>query len=205
MKTQPLTAVLTLSLLTACGGGGGGNNLPADKPAPDNPNTPTPQVIDTVDVGDIKLPPNAVARPHVEIQKKTQEALTLVNQVRAEKGLAPLRYNESLSAYATLRAQELATLNAHKRPNGENPLDERTLTGGGNKAAVGESIATGSPFAQNTVEQWRNSPNHYKSMTEAAYTDTGIGYYYRKGSQHLQSSAAAVCAATTSTFPRFTP
>ena len=185
MKTQPLTAVLTLSLLTACGGGGGGNNLPADKPAPDNPNTPTPQVIDTVDVGDIKLPPNAVARPHVEIQKKTQEALTLVNQVRAEKGLAPLRYNESLAAYAPLRAQELATLNAHKRPNGENPLDERTLTGGGNNAAVGESIATGSPFAQNTVEQWRNSPNHYKSMTEAAYTDTGIGYYYRKGSQHL--------------------
>ena len=89
MKTQPLTAVLTLSLLTACGGGGGGNNLPADKPAPDNSNTPTPQVIDTVDVGDIKLPPHAVARPHVEIQKKTQEALTLVDQVRTDKGLAP--------------------------------------------------------------------------------------------------------------------
>lgn len=32
MKIQPLTAVLTLSLLTACGGGGGDDNTPADKP-----------------------------------------------------------------------------------------------------------------------------------------------------------------------------
>ncbi|WP_298643950.1 CAP domain-containing protein [uncultured Cardiobacterium sp.] len=184
MKTQTLTSVLALTLLTACGGSGGGNNLPADRPAPDNPNTPAPQSTDTVDLGDIQLPPYAVARPSADIRKETDEALALVNRERAEKGLAPLRYNESLAAYASVRAQELATLNAHKRPNGDNPLSEYTLTGGGNNAAVGESIATGSPYAKDTVAQWRNSPNHYKSMTDAAYTDTGIGYYYHASNQY---------------------
>ena len=41
MKTQLLTTLVTLSLLTACGGGGGDDNAPADKPQSNNGKVPT--------------------------------------------------------------------------------------------------------------------------------------------------------------------
>lgn len=182
MKTHALTASLTFALLTACGGGGSSApELPADKPAADNPNTPNPQAVDNLNLSGITLPPNTVERPAPDEQKQIDEALRLTNKLRAEKGLQPLRYNESLAAYAAQRAKELVTLNAHKRPNGDNPLDNRYLPGNG---LVGENIAAGRAEAAETIEQWRNSPNHYKSITEPGYTDIGIGYLYQRGSQY---------------------
>ena len=141
MKTHALTASLILALLTACGGRSSSPpDLPSDKPAEDKPNTPSSPSTVTLNLSDIVLPPNTVERPVPDEQKQIDEALKLTNELRAEKGLQPLRYNESLAAYATQRAKELVTLNAHKRPNGDNPLDNRYLPGNG---LVGENIAAG--------------------------------------------------------------
>ena len=182
MKTHALTASLILALLTACGGRSSSPpDLPSDKPAEDKPNTPSSPSTVTLNLSDIVLPPNTVERPVPDEQKQIDEALKLTNELRAEKGLQPLRYNESLAAYATQRAKELVTLNAHKRPNGDNPLDNRYLPGNG---LVGENIAASKAEAAETMAQWRNSPNHYKSITDPGYTHIGIGYLYQRGSQY---------------------
>ena len=183
MKPQTPISLLTLLLLAACGGGGGESSTPKDPvpPAssPDNkPITPM-YVIDDVHIGDITLPPRTVARPDALTQEKLDAALAATNELRAAKGLAPLANNESLSAYATIRAQELATQGAdiqHKRANGDNPLANENFIG---RDAIAENIgADKNGSAASIIPAWRNSPHHYDTIISKDFQNIGIGYYY---------------------------
>ena len=186
MKPQTPISLLTLLLLAACGGGSSDNTAPADpKPvppasSPDNkPITPM-YVIDDVHIGDITLPPRTVARPDALTQAKLDAAFAATNELRTEKGLPPFTYNESLAAYATIRAQEISTQQGtsveHKRPNGQNPLDDANFIGSG---ALAENIgADRSSSAASIVAAWRNSPHHYATITSKDFQNLGIGYYY---------------------------
>lgn len=181
MKIHLMMGTTALTLLTACGGGGNdaSNNLPIDQSSVDQPVTPTPQANQNnndVTISDITLPPHRVAELPAVIQEKLDEALTLTNKLRAEKGLPALKLDQSLAAYATVRANELATLTAHKRPNGQNPLDSSLFAVDG---AVAENFAAGKPSATEAVnDQWRNSPHHYATITSTDFDKIGIGYYY---------------------------
>ena len=190
MKPQTPISLLTLLLLAACGGGSSDNTAPADpKPvppasSPDNkPITPM-YVIDDVHIGDITLPPRTVARPDALTQAKLDAAFAATNELRTEKGLPPFTYNESLAAYATIRAQELSTQQGtsveHKRPNGQNPLDPANFIGSG---ALAENIgADRSSSAASIVAAWRNSPHHYATITSKDFQNLGIGYHYAANS-----------------------
>ena len=190
MKPQTPISLLTLLLLAACGGGSSDNTAPADpKPAPpasspDNkPITPM-YVIDDVHIGDITLPPRTVARPDALTQAKLDAAFAATNELRTEKGLPPFTYNESLAAYATIRAQELSTQQGtsveHKRPNGQNPLDNANFVG---RDGIAENIgANRSSSAASIVAAWRNSPHHYATITSKDFQNLGIGYHYAANS-----------------------
>ena len=188
MKRHTPASLLAL-LLTACGGGGGDNAAPTDpKLAPPTimldakPGKPLP-VIEDVAVGDVLLPPRSVVRPDAATQAKLDEALAATNRLRREQGLTPFRYNESLAAYATLRAQEISTQQGekieHKRPNGQNPLDDSNFIG---RDALAENIAARNSEAEATVQQWRESPHHYATITSKNFQNLGIGYYYAANS-----------------------
>ena len=184
MKRHIPASLLAL-LLTACGGGGGDNAAPTDpKPVPPtimldaNPGKPLP-VIEDVAVGDVLLPPRSVVRPDAATQAKLDEALAATNRLRREQGLTPFRYNESLAAYATIRAKELATQGQqieHKRANGANPLDDANFSGRG---ALAENIgADKNGSAASIIQAWRNSPHHYDTIISKDFQNIGIGYYY---------------------------
>lgn len=188
MKRHIPASLLAL-LLTACGGGGGDNAAPTDpKPVPPTimldakPGKPLP-VIEDVAVGDVLLPPRSVVRPDAATQAKLDEALAATNRLRREQGLTPFRYNESLAAYATLRAQEISTQQGekieHKRPNGQNPLDDSNFIG---RDALAENIAARNSEAEATVQQWRESPHHYATIISKDFENLGIGYHYAAGS-----------------------
>ena len=188
MKRHIPASLLAL-LLTACGGGGDDNAAPTDpKPAPPTimldakPGKPLP-VIEDVAVGDVLLPPRSVVRPDAATQAKLDEALAATNRLRREQGLTPFRYNESLAAYATLRAQEISTQQGekieHKRPNGQNPLDDSNFIG---RDALAENIAARNSEAEATVQQWRESPHHYATIISKDFENLGIGYHYAAGS-----------------------
>ena len=188
MKPQTPISLLTLLLLAACGGGSSDNTAPADpKPAPsvpDNKPQTLPASASDVSLGDVLLPPRTAPRPDAATQAKLDAAFAATNELRTEKGLPPFTYNESLAAYATIRAQELSTQQGtsveHKRPNGQNPLDPANFIGSG---ALAENIgADRSSSAASIVAAWRNSPHHYATITSKNFQNLGIGYYYAANS-----------------------
>ena len=86
-----------------------------------------------------------------------QEVLNLVNAERAKYGLQPLVMGDAkLTAAAQQRAEEIATVNSHVRPNGTKwytVLSEYGVT----DAAAGENAAWGSVSPEEVVNAWMNS------------------------------------------------
>jgi len=185
MKMQFPVSLLTLLLLAACGGGGGSDNAPqADKnpppaPVPDNKPANPPAAQPDVSLSNIMLPPRRAARPDAETQAKINEALAATNQLRAAQGLALLRNDETLAAYATIRAQELAGQGEkidHKRANGANPLADQNFIG---RDGIAENIgADKNGSAASIVKAWRDSPHHYQTIISGEFQNIGIGYHY---------------------------
>ena len=183
-----LLAALIGAALTACGGGGGSDNGGNIIPPPADPAAPTPkpngaqgvQVANQeITLGDIVLPPHSAARPDAATQAKLDAVVAGSNQLRAEKGLPPLANNESLSAYATIRAQESAAQGKnfqHVRPAGEGKWSDNRYFEG-NRGAAAENLAAGSAEAATTVNQWRNSPGHYANIMNPNLKALGVGYH----------------------------
>lgn len=184
MKKQ--TQVLLFSslgiLLSACGGSGGGSGNAANNSSetPATITAPTATPITTAQNSAIQAENRIMVKPvAADYRAEIEKVLELTNQLRAEKGLAPLKYNPSLAAYAQRRAEENAGRFSHTRPDG-NISFSTGIRGGG-----GENIAAGSMTAQKTVqEQWKKSDDHYRNIIDPDYKSTGIGMVYWPGSEY---------------------
>lgn len=110
--------------------------------------------------------------------------MELLNGLREEQGLSPLKKSSSLASGARVRAKEMFDYNyfAHSRPDGgswdsvfkvEVPLSGYSY--------LGENLAqtTGMlPNAAYIMDLWTNSPGHYENMVREVYTHVGIGVFY---------------------------
>lgn len=105
-----------------------------------------------------------------------EEVLRLVNQLRAEKGVAPLTLDTSLCKVAVARAKEMAQSGnlSHTRPNGEY-FNTALIDYGISYSVCGENIAAGQDTPAKVVEDWKNSQDHYNNMVDPAYTKLGMG------------------------------
>ena len=110
-------------------------------------------------------------------QTNTGDAgLELINSVRAQAGIGPLVYDSTLSALATLRAQEVSRVWGHSRPDGTSCftiLDENGVS----YSICGENIAAGHTSVTDAVNSWLNSTGHRANILNGAYTKMGIGLY----------------------------
>ena len=111
-----------------------------------------------------------------------QEVLDLVNAQRAKYGLQPLVMGDAkLTAAAQHRAEEIATVNSHVRPNGSKwytVLGEYGVT----DAASGENAAWGSVSPEEVVTAWMNSEGHRANILDPEARAMGVGYYYNSSS-----------------------
>lgn len=196
MKKQTqglLLSTLTL-LLSACSGSGGGNDgneseiiseepstiaPPSVTPITTTPTTSTSGTVTSTSVAS-RTENRIMVKPVVaEYKAEVEKALQFTNQLRAEKGLPPLKYNPALAAYAQRRAEEVAGRFSHTRPDGSISFST-DIHGGG-----GENIAGGKNTAQETVlEQWKNSDGHYRNLMDPDYKSIGIGMVYWPGSEY---------------------
>lgn len=114
-----------------------------------------------------------------EVAPLQEATLEGTNTLRAEAGAAPLELSAWLCQAAMIRATEMALADTmdHLRPDGS---DWNTVIGG-YWNGMGENVVTPPVFeadevASKSVQMWRESPGHYKSMIEPMYKQMGAGY-----------------------------
>lgn len=110
-----------------------------------------------------------VSEPDRELIDKV---LAETNAIRKEVGVAPLKYDENLAAFAQQRANEITQKYEHERPDGRDALSDLTHRKGG---SAGENIYQSPRTPEAAVQGWKESPGHYKNMVNENYQRIGIG------------------------------
>ncbi|MDE6775783.1 MAG: SCP-like extracellular [Ruminococcus sp.] len=111
-----------------------------------------------------------------ELRSMANEVAVLVNEAREELGLAPLYVVPYLNELGDLRASEIVDDFSHSR--GGQRFSSVVDTDIVKYSVIAENIAAGSDNAVDTFNQWKNSPSHWKSITNPDITHIGIGVYY---------------------------
>ncbi len=110
--------------------------------------------------------------------------LDLVNDARAQAGLATLVYNETLEAMASDYACDMISdqFFAHVNPRSGETLEGRVTASGYEYAVVGENLAAGQPTPEQAFEDWMNSPTHRANILDPRFLELGVGV--REGGEH---------------------
>lgn len=117
--------------------------------------------------------------------------LNLINEKRAEAGVAPLTLNDSMNKAARIRAGELAQKYCHYRPplfdedkSKENKGTRALLDVGLTYSAAAENIATGQGSVSQVFSDWINSSGHKDNMLSSKYSKMGLGYIKANGTTY---------------------
>lgn len=102
--------------------------------------------------------------------------LKLVNEVRIENGLNPLKMNNELNNIAITKAKDMAkeeilSHNSKKYGMTFNIIKEKGIK----FSAAGENIARWHDTPEFVVERWLNSKGHRDNILNPNYDETGIG------------------------------
>lgn len=109
--------------------------------------------------------------------------ICLLNEIRADRGLAPLRSGDRLQDAARGHAADMARRNyfSHVSLNGDTLTDRLRAAGVVRASAsylVGENLAWGSGRSATPaaiVRMWMNSPPHRANILRAGFRRVGIG------------------------------
>ena len=109
--------------------------------------------------------------------------ISLVNQVRAEYGIAPYEIDPALMAAAQAHSEWAASVGTHSHtgPGGSTPTDRAIAAGygGGMRVRVSENIYWGSlATPESALAWWRGSDIHFRGMTSTQYVQIGAGVAY---------------------------
>jgi uncharacterized protein YkwD len=126
--------------------------------------------------------PTPVAFSSVEL---AVQAVNLINQQRASRGLRALNASPSITAAAGAYARLMAEKNwfGHDGPDGSTPQSRLTASGY-TGSFKGEALAAGQSTAESAVAAWLASPAHAAIVLSPDAVDIGIGVYYRGGSAY---------------------
>ncbi|WP_028519401.1 CAP domain-containing protein [Ruminococcus flavefaciens] len=133
---------------------------------------------------------------HADIEQDlagmAEEILFLTNEARIEAGVKPLKAVPYLNDVSNVRSRECIFNFSHERPepvlmpDGTEEYRFFTVIDDSlvpwTKAA--ENIAAGSNSAEATFEQWKKSPNHWKSIVNPDYTHIGVSVSYDPNSEY---------------------
>ncbi len=120
----------------------------------------------------------ALALPHSALASGpgSERVLQLINQERANAGLAPLVADPSLGTAADSYARVLAITGCWAHTCGDVPdFTQRAANAGyGDWTALGENLAAGNGSAEAIVANWMQSPEHRANILNPSFTETGV-------------------------------
>ncbi len=124
-----------------------------------------------------------VIAPPVEQWKR--DVLALVNQERANNGLAALSWGGACQTAADVRVQEQMVSYSHTRPDGSSwstACPEIAETGG----KIGENLAVDNAAVspETVVATWMGSPEHRKNILDPEFKYLTVGFIFDPNSQH---------------------
>lgn len=104
------------------------------------------------------------------------KVIAQTNDQRQNLGLAPLKYNATLSQSATAKAQDMFVNNywAHNSPQGKTPWDFFKSVGY-QYSVAGENLAKDFYDTDGLIKAWMNSPTHRDNIVNSKYQEIGIG------------------------------
>ena len=105
------------------------------------------------------------------------EVIRLVNEIRVQYGLQPLKTNWELSRVARYKSQDMVDKHyfSHTSPTYGSPFQMMKAFGLSYRTA-GENIAYGQRTPQEVVNAWMNSSGHRANILNSSYTQIGVGY-----------------------------
>ena len=105
------------------------------------------------------------------------EVIRLVNAIRVENGLTPLRAHWELSRVARYKSQDMKDNRyfSHTSPVYGSPF-QMIKSFGLSYRSAGENIARGQRTPQEVVNAWMNSAGHRANILNASFTHIGVGY-----------------------------
>jgi len=116
------------------------------------------------------------------------EILSRTNQVRLERGLKPLQWDNAAYKAAQGHARDMLDRNyfAHESPEGTD-VSARLQAAGATEVTVGENLATFENYADATIvkramDGWINSPGHRANLLFTSFTHLGVAIV-RKGNK----------------------
>ena len=106
-------------------------------------------------------------------QEQARKVLSMVNDARADAGVAPLAWSTDLESAALQRAVEISLLFSHTRPNGDRCFTAFPAGYG----SAGENLAFGYADANAVNSGWMASPGHYANMVDPAMTSMAVAKF----------------------------
>lgn len=121
--------------------------------------------------------------PTANYSTQAQEVLAQCNAQQQANGIAALSLDPELTKAANIRAQEIATLFSHTRPDGRKCFTVLDQIGYSYWSA-GENIAAGYGNSSAVMNGWMNSPGHRSNILNAGFKRLGVGYVYIPNSEY---------------------
>jgi uncharacterized protein YkwD len=123
------------------------------------------------------------------------EALRLINDYRAKKGLHPLSIDQHATAAAEVLAKDMALHDhmSHIGPDGQD-VGKRLLAAGYSYRIAAENVGVGQSSIEETIEGWKQSSPHSRNMLLPNAKHIGIAYEYNSGSKYKTFWALVVAA-----------
>lgn len=114
------------------------------------------------------------------------EMMDLVNQFRAENGLAGFQYNSALAFAAQRHANWMAATGTFSHTGDSGSTPQTRANDAGYNGWVSENIVGGSNMtARGGLLWWRNSPVHYNTLVSTRYSQAGTGFAVTANGQNM--------------------
>lgn len=139
----------------------------------------------------VRLSGDAVSGAEMDVKTAAETMAKRFNEEREKLGLKPLYVVPYLCDIADMRANDLAVVFDHKRPDGTEIADLiDTDIVDYNRAA--EILARGSYDIEAVLEAWRKSSGHWSYITREGATHIGVSVVYVPESEYKWYWAAVI-------------